>query len=477
MFTARKCLRIATSLATTLLLGCAGHEVAKGAKPAVVAAPPAAGQPARPPEIVRIDPLASPGASKAPGLVALEDELRRAMSELGKSGSTPPYFIGYEVHDRRDISISASEGALLGSTDQRTRALSVDVRVGNHTLDSTHPLRGGFGGFDLEAMMGSSVPLPLDDVPAAIGAVAWAETDRRYKSALERLLKIKSEKKIRTAEEDPSDDFSHEKPITFVEPPAQVTLDAAAWEARVRRLSARFRNLPDLRGARVAFEVNTVNRWITSSEGSSIQTGRNYARVSIQASTRAEDGMDLERHESFDAAEIARLPDEATMARAADAIIADLQALRRAPLAEPFVGPAILEGKAAAVFFHEIFGHRVEGHRQKRDDEGQTFAKKVGEAVMPAFISVYDDPTVVSIGGETLNGFYRFDDEGVLGQRVSLVEGGVLKNFLMGRSPTRSFDHSNGHGRRQEGRDVVARLIYGFRISVRKAPLDSEPQR
>jgi predicted Zn-dependent protease len=457
MLRARVSPRIATTIAIALSLGCAGHEVAKGAKPAVVEATPASGNPARPPEIVRIDPLKGASGSKTAGLVALEEELRRAMSELGKSGSPPPYFIGYEVHDRRDINISASEGALLGSTDQRTRALTVDVRVGNHALDSTHPLRGGFQGLDFEAMMGSSASLPLDDVPAAIRAVAWAETDRRYKSALERLLKIESEKKIRTAEEDPSDDFSREKPLNFVEPPAAVTLDTAAWEARVRRLSARFRNLPDIRGARVALEVNSVNRSMTNSEGSSIQTGRNYARLSIEAGTRAEDGMDMERHESFDAAEIAGLPDEATLARAADAIIADLQALRRAPLAEPFVGPAILEGKAAAVFFHEIFGHRVEGHRQKRDVEGQTFAKKVGEAVMPGFISVYDDPTVVRIGGETLNGFYRFDDEAVPAQRASLVEGGVLKNFLMGRSPTRSFDHSNGHGRRQEGRDVVAR--------------------
>jgi TldD protein len=457
MLSARSCFRIATTFATTLSLGCAVPKAVEGAKPAAVQASPSAGQPARPPEMVRIDPLVRGSGSKTPGLVALEAELRRAMSELGKSGSPPPYFIGYEVHDRRDISISASEGALLGSTDQRTRALSVEVRVGNNALDSTHPLRGGFAGFDFDAMMGSSVSLPLDDVPAAIRAVAWAETDRRYKAAIERLLKIKSEKKIRTAEEDPSDDFSREKPVTFVEPPAKVTLDATAWETRVRRLSARFRNLPDIRGARVALDVGSVNRSIANSEGSSIQTGRNYARISIQASTRAEDGMDLERHESFDAAEIAGLPDEATLARAADAIIADLLALRRASLAEPFVGPAILEGKAAAVFFHEIFGHRVEGHRQKRDEEGQTFAKKVGQAVMPGFISIYDDPTVVRIGRESLNGSYRFDDEGVMGQRVSLVEGGVLKNFLMGRSPTRGFNHSNGHGRRQEGRAVVAR--------------------
>ena len=390
--------RVAAIPAMTLALSCAGHKAANNAKPSVVEVPPAEMKPARPPEVVRINPLAGESGNKGPALVALEEELRRAMGDLGKSQNQPPYFIGYEVHDRREINIAASEGALLSSTDQRSRALSVDVRVGSNALDSTHPLRGGGFGFDFDAAMSVSVPLPLDDVPAAIRAVAWAETDRRYKAALERLLKIKAERKMRTAEEDPSDDFSREKALTFVEPPATVTLDTGAWEARVRRLSARFRNLSDIHGARVALDVNSVNRWITNSEGSSIQTGRNYARIYIQASTRTEDGMDMERHESFDAAEVAGLPDESTMIHATDAIIADLQALRRAPLAEPFVGPAILEGKAAAVFFHEIFGHRVEGHRQKKDDEGQTFAKKIGEAVMPGFISVYDDPTITQIG-------------------------------------------------------------------------------
>ncbi|MBN2573324.1 MAG: hypothetical protein JXP73_02050 [Deltaproteobacteria bacterium] len=479
MTMACRCRLPVTTVAITLTFGCAGGKTAKPGKPARVETKPAASQPARAPDIVRVDPLAGGGGSKSPGLVALEEELHRAVSELGKSQSPPPYFIGYEVHDRREIGISASEGALLGSTDQRTRSLSTDVRVGSHALDSTHPLRGGLFGFDFDfaSMMAGPVPLPLDDLPMAIRAVAWAETDRRYKAASERFLKIQSERKIKAAEEDLSDDFSREKPVTFVEPPASVTLDVADWEARVRRLSARFRASPDIRGGRVALEVSSVNRWIANSEGTSIQTGRNYARVTIGASTRAEDGMDLERRETFDAAEPGRLPDEAALARAVDTIVADLQALRQAPLADPFVGPAILEGRAAAVFFHEIFGHRVEGHRQKKEVEGQTFAKKVGKAVMPGFISVYDDPAIARIGREDLNGFFRYDDEGVAAQRASLVEGGVLKGFLLSRSPTRGFRHSNGHGRRQEGLDVVARqgnLIVQPSLAV---PVDGLRQR
>src|SRR6185369_5542545 len=204
-----------------------------------------------------------------------------------------------------------------------------------------------------------------------------------------------------------------------------------AWEPIIRRVSARFRGQAAVHDSQVTLQVVSHNRWLVNSEGSLIQTGRNYVRVFLQADSRAEDGMELERFESYDAASFDSLAAEAAMNKGADAMIADLKALRRAPLADPYIGPAILEGRAAGVFFHEIFGHRVEGHRQKNEDEGQTFAKKVGEPVMPTFVSVYDDPTLERIGGVDLNGFYRFDDEAVTAQRATLVAEGVLKGFLL----------------------------------------------
>jgi predicted Zn-dependent protease len=96
-----------------------------------------------------------------------------------------------------------------------------------------------------------------------------------------------------------------------------------------------------------------------------------------------------------------------------DAVNTDLDALHEAPLADPYVGPAILEGRAAGVFFHEVFGHRIEGHRQKDETSGQTFSSQVGKEIMPTWLSVYDDPTLTTLNGLQLNGFYRFDDEGV----------------------------------------------------------------
>jgi TldD protein len=124
---------------------------------------------------------------------------------------------------------------------------------------------------------------------------------------------------------------------------------------------------------------------------------------------------------------------------------------------EPFDGPALLSGRAAAVFFHEVVGHRLEGQRQRGDNEGQTFTKDIGHPVLPSFLSVEDDPTLPAIGGVELSGDYRFDDEGEKSEKVELISKGVLKEFLMSRMPVKGFAHSNGHGRAQDGMMPVGR--------------------
>jgi predicted Zn-dependent protease len=126
-------------------------------------------------------------------------------------------------------------------------------------------------------------------------------------------------------------------------------------------------------------------------------------------------------------------------------------------LAEPYDGPALLSGRAAAVFFHEVLGHRLEGQRQRGEDEGRTFAKKIGEKVLPDFLTVADDPTVRTMGGVDLSGWYQFDNEGMPAQRVELIKNGVLTNYLMARMPIEGFAHSNGHGRAQAGYMPVGR--------------------
>jgi len=134
-----------------------------------------------------------------------------------------------------------------------------------------------------------------------------------------------------------------------------------------------------------------------------------------------------------------------------------LEALMKAPLVDPFTGPAMLSGRAAAVLFHEVVGHRMEGHRQKDENADQTFTKKIGKRIIPAFLSLYADPTMEEAGGIPLMGHYKYDDEGVKARRVALVEKGILRSFLLSRSPIKGFPSSNGHGRKSEGKWAVSR--------------------
>jgi TldD protein len=207
----------------------------------------------------------------------------------------------------------------------------------------------------------------------------------------------------------------------------------------------------------VGLQASAETRYLTSSEGASVQVARTHARIEITASTVAEDGMRLERTETADAPSLDGLPRDAAIAALIERVSQDLIALRKAPPIEPYTGPAILDGRAAGVFFHEIFGHRVEGHRQKDEEEGQTFAHQVGQLVMPRFLDVFDDPSIATLNAIPLNGYYPFDDEAVAGQLTNLVESGTLRGFLLSRSPLRAFPSSNGHGRRDHGRRVVSR--------------------
>jgi TldD protein len=227
--------------------------------------------------------------------------------------------------------------------------------------------------------------------------------------------------------------------------------DRAAWEGEIRRLSSNFRKYSHVYFASVTLQVQNSKARMVSSEGTAIATPSASTRLVMEAQTRADDGMELLRVETFQAPSASGLPAEAELTAKIDKMAEDLRALRKAPVAEPYDGPAMLSGRAAAVFFHEVLGHRLEGHRQRDEDEGQTFTKKVNQEVLPTFLSVADDPTIHEVAGVKLAGTYEFDSEGSPAQRVEVIQNGVLKNFLMSRMPIKNFGVSNGHGRNQPG--------------------------
>lgn len=389
--------------------------------------------------------------AQPPLLSILSGELDRNFRILKEKADPPPYFISYEVTEEDFHTLAASEGALSLNNHGKTRHLDVSMRTGSPKLDNYHRMRGE----RLQYSSGSS--LSIEDNPIAIKQQIWADTDQAYRQAAERLIKIRSNQQVKVAAEDPSDDFSVEPPSVHSEAPPALTFETGPWSGRLRKLSREFRRFPEILTSSVALAAQRQTRYFVSTEGSRVEHGRTFVRISISAESRAADGMNLGASESFDAAEPSGLPGDDVLLAAINRVGGEVNGLLHAPVVEPFLGPAIFSGRASGVFFHEIFGHRVEGHRQKDESEGQTFTKSLGASVLPDFLSVVFDPALRQLQGIDLNGWYTYDDEGIAGQRVTAVDHGILKAFLMSRSPIKGFDHSNGHGRRQPGLEAVSR--------------------
>lgn len=403
----------------------------------------------------------------------MSDELDYSMQHLTMTDGTKPYFMAYAITDVKNLAIGAELGAVNYDNDSHNRILDVDVRVGSYELDNTHKIRGGGFGFDLSDLMGGMpTPVSLEDDPDAIRHALWLATDQKFKAAAKKYQRVQTNLKTKVEEEDKSADFSVEEAHTSFEPEMTYTIDREAWVDRIREVSQLARKHPLIYNSSVSLNVSAGNRYFVNSEGAKIQTGVKFFRVTLSAATKAEDGMDLSQSHIFNSCREEALPSKEDIKAAFQRVIDQVLALREAPVVEPYSGPAILVNRASGVFFHEIFGHRIEGHRQRDVDEGQTFTKKVGEAILPEFISVIDDPTRDRFGGEDLRGFYRYDDEGVPAQKVNLVEKGILKNFLMSRTPVKGFPSSNGHGRRAPGNKVVSRMGNTMVMSDKTVPFE-----
>jgi len=391
-------------------------------------------------------------AKRSPVLAALQAELERSMKTLGTL-DPPAYFLGYTVTDSQRVNVSGSNGALLSSDEARNRWLEVSVRAGSYNLDNSHKVG--------ERQMPSGGPgtsAPIDDDADVLRRAIWLETDKQYRAASEALIKIKTGKevKVETAE-GRAPDFSREEPHTYIGAQTSLSLDRKPWEEKVRAYTKEFRASTAIINSIVTFTAQSQNVFQVSSEGTQLQFGQIRYRLELFIQGKAPDGMDINRYYNFDWVNPSEAPDDKAVYDAEATMRKELEGLVAAPINDPTVGPALLTGRAAAVFFHEVFGHRAEGHRQKDVTEGQTFSKKVGEQILPDFLSITDDTTMKKLGGQDLLGYYQFDDEGVPAQRVMLVDHGVLKNFEMSRSPLVGFPRSNGHGRRQLGATPVSR--------------------
>ncbi|OGR01486.1 MAG: hypothetical protein A2284_08740 [Deltaproteobacteria bacterium RIFOXYA12_FULL_61_11] len=395
-----------------------------------------------------------------PLIAILNNELQREMQQLRRE-AIPAYYLSYRVNDVAKLEIRSSFGVLVRSDDTRKKTLSISVRVGDYKLDNTHEMRGDY---DYDAYSDSQetvVELPLNNDAQVLQGLLWWKTNELYRQAVRLYTKIKTNVAIKVEAEDKASDFSKE---TIPVPLAQAEADEPdwttlrrSWEKRVKNYSRPFLQGHRIFGGEATFSLIRVRNTFVSSEGTRLAWNEQGTRLFLKAFSKADDGMELPSYRSYFSFSPSGLPDATTILREVTNLVALLEKMRNAPPVDPFLGPAILSGRAAGVIFHEILGHRLEGHRQKSEEEGQTFKNMVGKRILPPDFHVFADPLRKRSTNSDLAGFYLFDDEGMPGISVPLVEDGILKGFMMSRSPIENFPHSNGHGRAEVGYRPVAR--------------------
>lgn len=405
-------------------------------------------------------------------LTAMKTELARSRAKLKLNEYEAPYFISYQLKDTDSRGLVARYGALFDDRTQREAKLAVDVRVGSYEADSSE------GPDDAPFFLGEGsgptwmapADAPMSSDPQALHNALWLLTDEKYKAALSSWLKRKAQAVYAVDDEEEQISFTKEKPVRFVQEPVAFPFDRDRWAKSAREVSALFKDYPEIFDSEVRVTADKVTRIQTNSEGSELITEETLYAVHVQAVTRATDGQLLDNSRDFYAASEKELPPLKTIREETGKMIAELLALRTAPVIDPYTGPAILAPEATGVLFHEAVGHRLEGERQDDDNEGRTFKGQVGNRVLPSFLSVIDDPSVRVFEGRTLNGYYRYDDEAVPGQRTPLIDKGVLRNYLLSRKPVKGFTHSNGHGRAQSNRTPMARMANLFVESKHQVP-------
>jgi predicted Zn-dependent protease len=418
-------------------------------------------------------------------LAAMQDELDRSRQRLelkipGTDEPARPYYIQYRILDLNVRTIVAEFGALISSTSGRNRIMSVDVRVGDYNLDSSNFITDeGFSGF-----LGSTGTVGIDRDYDSLRQDLWLASDQAFKAAVENLSK-KQAFVSRLAKAPSIPDYSPASPTVAVEPLREPDWTSRNWEQEAKSVSAALRAFPQLHSSRVAYHLIYTTSYLLNSEGTKIRANHSLAAVEASLETESDDGMPLHNFLAVYRSRPDQLP-------AADAVRKDLElageqliTLRVSPPAPDYDGPVFFEPPAAGSLLAQMLGTSMSGARgplatqsgfeqlMERLGGRSEWTGKLGTRVLPANVSIVDDPTAKQFGGQDLLGTYAVDEEGVKAERVQVIDNGILRDLLMSRRPGPDLMRSNGHGRAAylaDARPLISNLF--FTSTAAESPAD-----
>lgn len=398
--------------------------------------------------------IAQPNAVKDGMMSLMQKEMKREMEALSRQ-EIPAYFMEYKVVEQVNLSVQAMFGSVMAFSLDSLRTFSAGVRGGSYELDNTHPLPDGSNiGMEI-----SQEILPWSDDPMVLNLEFWNATNSAYELSKEQFKTVINAKEEEGFKND-TPDFSTAPPVNYYEPPLDHHLNGqllTEWKQTAGELSALFLSDTSFVLGMAGCLASYSRQFSTTTEGQNIIQNKLSATMMVMGVIRTTDNQFVLDMLTFSANTPSELASKEEMTRKVKELIETMKQMRSAPIAQSYSGPALLSPQASGVFFHEIFGHRVEGHRLADINDSQTFLDKVDHQVLPRYINIYFDPTQKEYQGQALSGSYIYDDEGVAAERVQVVDKGVLRNFLMSRKPVKGYGPSNGHGRAMAGLPAVTR--------------------
>ncbi len=394
-------------------------------------------------------------------LKAMLAELKRSQEKLQLGQMQRPYYIDYQVTEIQDNIADATLGALRTDQVNRGRLVRVVVRIGDYKQDSYF----GEG-------MGALETMPSDNDEMALRRQLWLATDKAYKSALSGFTEKQAALKSMETENDLAD-FSEEKSAQSVRDLAKLDVDLDRWKQTLRATSDLFRGDPALEMSDAMLNFRVLNRYFVNTEGTVTRSGKTIFTLLFSGADQADDGMHVERSHGWVVVKSDELPKQDEINKEAKQLIGTFNALKKAPLVEDdYRGPVLFSADAAASVFERLVVPNILGVRPDLGNPARTngeFASYFKGRVLPETFTVVDDPKAKEFEHQTLAGTYDVDDEGVEAQKVTVIEKGVLTNFLLGREPIRDFPHSNGHGRTSLAgapRPQISNLIFKAEKSI-----------
>jgi TldD protein len=401
----------------------------------------------------------SPRADNDHTLQAMRDEMARSKTRLelkipNIDQPVRPYYVEYRLLDFDVREIVAEYGTLLSSMHTRNRFMDVEARVGSYKLDSSNFVSDdAFRGF-----IGPTGSVGIDRDYDSLRQDLWIASDQAFKEAVETYSR-KQAYLSSLARQSDIDDFSKAEPVQLIEPLETPDWTNRNWEQEARDTSAALRAFSEIHESRVTYYMVYATQYLLTSEGTEIRQNRRFAAIEAGMSAVADDGVPLNHFYATYVARPADLPSVEAVRKALNVAGTELMALRAAPPAQDYTGPVLFEARAAAPLLAQVLGPALNGARppvsftpvmeQLLSGLGgkSDWVGRLGARVLPATVTLVDDPGAKEFNGTPVIGGYSVDNEGARAQKVTLVENGNLKNELMSRRPGPDFEDSNGHGR------------------------------